>query len=81
MFHESSGGEFPKEKKDEVSGGESRRRESETRTSISTEDSKKKGQKRGVTFVLTFSNDGGLTREKQMRKTSVCGYDRGRNRS
>lgn len=25
------------------------------------------------TLALTLSNDGGLTMEKQMRKTSVCG--------
>jgi len=30
---------------------------------------------------LTFSNDAGATTEKQTRKTSVCGYDRGLSRS
>jgi len=33
------------------------------------------------TFARTLSNDGGETMEKQMRKTSVCGYERGRSRS
>ena len=33
------------------------------------------------TFAFTLSNDEGLTMEKQMRKTSVWGYDSGRNRS
>lgn len=33
-----------------------------------------------LTFVLTFSNDGGLTTEKQTRKTSVWGYESGLNR-
>lgn len=33
------------------------------------------------TFALTFSKEAGLTREKQIRKTSVCGYDSGRNLS
>lgn len=40
-----------------------------------------KYQKTRRTFALTLSNDGGLTMEKQMRKTSVCGYDSGRNLS
>lgn len=34
-----------------------------------------------LAFVLTFSKLGGDTSEKQMRKTSVCGYDSGRRRS
>lgn len=33
------------------------------------------------TFALTLSNDEGLTMEKQIRKTSVWGYDNGRSRS
>jgi len=33
------------------------------------------------TLALTLSNDGGETMEKQMRKTSVCGYERGRSLS
>ena len=33
------------------------------------------------TFESTLSNDGGLTREKHTKKTSVCGYERGRRRS
>ena len=33
------------------------------------------------TFALTLSNDDGLTIEKQIKNTSVCGYDRGRSRS
>jgi hypothetical protein len=33
------------------------------------------------TFAFTLSNDGGLTMEKQMRKTSVWGYERGRSLS
>lgn len=33
------------------------------------------------TFDLMFSNDGGLTSEKQTRKTSVWGYESGRRRS
>lgn len=33
------------------------------------------------TFALTLSKDGGLTIEKHMRKTSVCGYDKGRSLS
>ena len=35
----------------------------------------------GNHFALTLSKDGGLTMEKQMRNTSVCGYDSGRRRS
>eukprot|EP01137_Pigoraptor_chileana_P030683 Opistho-2@17519 len=35
----------------------------------------------GYHFALTFSNDAGEMSEKQMRKTSVWGYDRGRRRS
>jgi hypothetical protein len=34
----------------------------------------------GRTFRRTFSNDGGETMEKQMRKMSVAGYDSGRRR-
>jgi hypothetical protein len=34
-----------------------------------------------LTFAFTLSNDGGLTMEKQIKKTSVCGYESGRNRS
>ena len=34
-----------------------------------------------LTFALTLSKDDGLTIEKHMRKTSVCGYDKGRSRS
>ena len=30
---------------------------------------------------VTFSKEEGLTTEKQMRKTSVCGYDSGLRRS
>ena len=33
--------------------------------------------KENLTFSLTFSNDAGATTEKQTRKTSVCGYDKG----
>ena len=33
------------------------------------------------TFALTLSNDEGLTMEKQIRKTSVWGYDSGRSLS
>lgn len=33
------------------------------------------------TFVLTFSKEGGLTSEKQTRKTSVWGYESGLNLS
>jgi hypothetical protein len=33
------------------------------------------------TLALTLSNDALLTIEKQMRKTSVCGYESGRRRS
>ena len=33
------------------------------------------------TFARTLSKDGGETIEKQIKKTSVWGYDRGRNRS
>lgn len=35
----------------------------------------------GYHFALTFSNDAGLTSEKQIKNTSVWGYDRGRNLS
>lgn len=35
----------------------------------------------GNHFSLTFSNDAGEVTEKQTRKTSVWGYDRGRRRS
>lgn|SRR5690242_2471233 len=35
----------------------------------------------GLTLALTLSNDGGLTMEKQMRNTSVWGYESGRSRS
>lgn len=35
----------------------------------------------GNHFARTLSNDGGETMEKQMRKTSVWGYDSGRSRS
>jgi len=35
----------------------------------------------GLTLALTLSKEGGLTIEKQIRKTSVCGYERGRRRS
>lgn len=35
----------------------------------------------GCTFALTLSNEGGLTIEKQIRKTSVWGYDSGLKRS
>jgi len=34
-----------------------------------------------LTLPFTFSKLGGLTRLKQMRNTSVCGYDSGRSRS
>lgn len=34
-----------------------------------------------LTLATTLSNDGGLTREKQIRKTSVWGYDSGRSLS
>lgn len=30
---------------------------------------------------MTFSNEAGLVTLKQTRKTSVCGYERGRKRS
>lgn len=33
------------------------------------------------TFALTLSNEGGLTMEKQIKKTSVWGYESGRKRS
>jgi hypothetical protein len=33
------------------------------------------------TLARTLSNEGGLTIEKQMRNTSVWGYERGRSRS
>jgi hypothetical protein len=33
------------------------------------------------TLAFTLSKEGGLTMEKQMRNTSVCGYDRGRSLS
>ena len=33
------------------------------------------------TLALTLSNEGGLTMEKQIRKTSVWGYDKGLRRS
>ena len=33
------------------------------------------------TFSLTFSKDDGETTEKQTKNTSVCGYDKGLNRS
>lgn len=33
------------------------------------------------TFALTLSNEGGLTIEKQIKNTSVWGYDSGRSRS
>lgn len=35
----------------------------------------------GHTFALTLSNEEGDTMEKQIRKTSVCGYESGRSRS
>lgn len=35
----------------------------------------------GLAFAFTLSNEGGLTMEKQMRNTSVCGYERGRSLS
>ena len=35
----------------------------------------------GYHFAFTLSNEGGLTIEKHMRKTSVWGYDNGRSRS
>lgn len=35
----------------------------------------------GLTLALTLSNDGGLTMEKQIRKTSVWGYESGLRRS
>lgn len=34
-----------------------------------------------LTFALTLSKEGGLTIEKHIRKTSVCGYESGRSRS
>ena len=33
------------------------------------------------TLALTFSYEAGEAREKQIRKTSVCGYERGLNLS
>ena len=33
----------------------------------------------GTHFSFIFSNELGLTTEKQTRKTSVCGYDNGRS--
>jgi len=35
----------------------------------------------GYHLVRMFSKDVGFVMEKQSRKTSVCGYDRGRRRS
>ena len=35
----------------------------------------------GNHFSLTFSKDAGLVTEKQTRKTSVWGYDKGRSLS
>jgi hypothetical protein len=34
-----------------------------------------------LTFARTLSNEGGLTIEKQIKNTSVCGYESGRKRS
>lgn len=41
----------------------------------------RRGWMGGRAFALTLSKEGGLTMEKQMRKTSVWGYDSGRSLS